>query len=123
MDLDFTLTKNPITNDILVLNSTQAIKNSVKNIIITRKGERLFQPFLGTNISALLFGIADKTLADSMIAEIKNVINLFEPRISITNITVYLDDIDDHSLYVDMTYVILDTNVADGFTQILQRDR
>lgn len=122
MDLDFALTKNPITNDILVLNNSQAIKNSIKNLIITRKGERLFQPFLGTNIAALLFGIADKTLADSMIAEIKTVINLFEPRIAITNITIYLDD-DAHSLSVDMTYVILDTNTEDGFTQILQRDR
>jgi phage baseplate assembly protein W len=122
MDLDFSLVKHPNTDDIMVLNDVQSIKNSVRNLILTNKGERIFQPYIGTTLSNVLFEIADSDLGDTIIDSIKSVLSLFEPRIVVDSILVSLED-DDITLSVQIYYTILSTNVKDSVTQTIFRGR
>ena len=46
-DLDLSLTKHPIRNDIVLLKDDKAIKNAVKNLLRSNFYERPFQPTLG----------------------------------------------------------------------------
>ena len=54
-DLNLKLTKHPIRKDIIPLKDDAAIKNAVKNLLISNFYERPFQPTLGANLRGLLF--------------------------------------------------------------------
>ena len=43
-DLSISFTRNKITNDLLVKKEDAAVKQAVVNILMTNKGERLFDP-------------------------------------------------------------------------------
>ena len=58
-DLDLSLKIHPIRKDIIPLKDDAAIKNAVKNLLISNFFERPFQPTLGANLRGLLFEPAD----------------------------------------------------------------
>ena len=58
-DLNLKLTRHPIRKDIMPLKDDEAIKNSVKNLVLTNFFERPFQPRVGANLRGLLFEPAD----------------------------------------------------------------
>jgi phage baseplate assembly protein W len=119
MDLNLSLTKNPQNNDLLMLNDNQSIRSSIKNLILTNKGERIFQPYLGTNLNKLLFQIADVELANDLIEQIKSVIYLYESRVTINSIDVFLED-DNMTLSATIEYTINFSGVADNITTIIK---
>ena len=54
-DLDLFFNAHPITKDITVKTDTDAIKRSVKNIVLTNYYERPFKPSLGGGVRNLMF--------------------------------------------------------------------
>jgi phage baseplate assembly protein W len=88
------LTVNPISTDLALKNNEESIKESLKNLILTDRGERLFQPNLGSDVRASLFENATPVTLKIMEERVKDVINNFEPRVS-------LIDVDVTSLYDD----------------------
>ena len=121
MDIDFTLRKLPYSDDINVLNGDLAIKNSVKNLISTVIGERIFQPNIGTNINRYLFEIVDVTIADRITLEIKEVLNNYEPRITLNQVNVIEED-DGVKIIVEIEYTINETGVQETLNKILELD-
>lgn len=87
-DIDLDFTAHPVTGDIVRLYNEDAIKTSVKNLILTKFYDRPFQPELGSRVMALLFeNFSSATVA--MIKEsIKNTIDEYEPRATIEDIVV-----------------------------------
>ena len=59
-DLDLSLTVHPDLRDIVPLTDIDAVKSSVRNLVLTNFNERPFQPALGSNLRGLLFEPADK---------------------------------------------------------------
>ena len=53
LDLDFTL--NPISKDVNILRDNEAIKRSVRNIVLYNFLEKPFKPTFGGNVTAQLF--------------------------------------------------------------------
>ena len=101
-DVSFNFTKNPITNDVVVLKNEESIKQSVKNLILTKIGERLFRPLLGTNTTTYLFELSTTFSENSLIEEIENVLTTYEPRISLKNITVDVnDELSEFNVYIE----------------------
>ncbi len=87
-DLNLKLTLHPVRKDIMSLKDDAAIKNSVKNLLLTNFFERPFQPDLGANLRALLFEPADVITRVALRDTIKNVLNEREPRISDVTVLV-----------------------------------
>ena len=54
-DLDLSLTLHPTKKDIAAVKDLEAVKHSVKNLVLTNFNERPFHPELGGNVRALLF--------------------------------------------------------------------
>jgi len=79
------------------LKDDAAIKNSVKNLLLTNFFERPFQPDLGANLRALLFEPADVITRVALRDTIKNVLNEREPRIS--DVTVLVENEDAKNAY------------------------
>ena len=47
--------KTPVGNQLARVVNDKSINQSLKNLIMTNLGERLFQPFIGSNIYRTLF--------------------------------------------------------------------
>lgn len=88
------LTVNPISLDLAMKKDEEAIKESLKNLILTDRGERLMQPNLGSDVRASLFENATPVTLKILEERVRDVINNYEPRVSII-------DIDVTSLYDD----------------------
>jgi phage baseplate assembly protein W len=93
-DLDLSLTLHPIRKDIIPLKDDNAIKNAVKNLLITNFYERPFSRDIGANLRALLFQPADVITEISLKENIKRVIKKYEQRVVTTGIDVKFVDND-----------------------------
>ena len=55
IDLDLDFTRNPATNDVSFKKDEEAIKRSVRNLVLTNFGERKFHPEIGSDAYSYLF--------------------------------------------------------------------
>ena len=64
------------------------LKSNVRNLLLTRKGERLGQPTFGTNLHTLLFEPNDEELEQKIYDTIDNSIRNWLPQLSIREINI-----------------------------------
>lgn len=76
---------NPDTKDLYRNVNLNAIQQSLRNLIFTDRGERLFQPNIGSNIRKILFENSSPQVAQMIKEYVKSTIELNEPRV------LYLD--------------------------------
>ena len=87
-DINASLAVNPVTGDIAQLDNVESIRASILNILRTRKGERLFQPELGTNIHKMLFEPNTPFTAGLIKQELTSSITKQEPRVVVEKVEV-----------------------------------
>tara|TARA_B100001079_G_C16330965_1_gene479101 strand:+ start:290 stop:682 length:393 start_codon:yes stop_codon:yes gene_type:complete len=104
-DININFKKHPVTGDLVVSKDASAIKQSIVNLLLTNKGERLFQPEYGSDIRSQLFEPLDYATAASIKSSILYSLSTFEPRINVLNINIFLNYAD-NGFNVDMTYKI-----------------
>jgi len=105
-DLSITFDKNPVTSDLLVTKNDAAIKRAIVNLILTKPGDRFFNPNIGCRISGLLFEPLDFITAGLVQNEIKYTINAFEPRVILKDVEVEVDE-DNNRFEVIVEYTII----------------
>ena len=54
-DVNITFKKHPVTDDVVVSKDNAAIKQSIISLLLTNRGERLFNSDYGSNIRSFLF--------------------------------------------------------------------
>jgi len=114
------LTLNPINLDLARRVDEEAIKESVKNLILTDRGERLFQPNVGCNIRYILFenaGPETAILAKQLITE---TISAYEPRANIINIDVVFS-VDLNNAKITITFNVINKEEPITFNVTLDR--
>ena len=72
--------------------SFEQAKSNLKNLLLTRKGERIMQPNFGSGLHDLLFEQADDQLEQRLEDEITNTVNFWLPYINISEIEVTMTD-------------------------------
>jgi len=87
-DLSLAFKLHPEFGDVRPVKDLNAIKNSVKNILLTKKGERPFNPLLGCNLKKYLFEPADGFTKNAIEHEIRTSIGEQEPRVKIIDLIV-----------------------------------
>jgi len=87
-DLNLQMIPHPQKRDIVPLKGELAVKNAVKNLLLTNFFERPFNSTLGANLRGLLFEPADAITKLALENGIKNVLNNHEPRIDNVNVLV-----------------------------------
>ena len=105
-DLSVTFKKHPVTNDLVTVKDKAAVSQSIKGLLLTRRGERPFQPDLGSGLQDLLFEPMDYGSAALIKKEIRETLNRFEPRISITKLMCY-PDLMNNGYDVELEYKII----------------
>ena len=102
-DLDLKFQQHPVYKDIVPLSDIDAVKQSVRNILFTNKGERLFQPSIGSGVFDLLFEHADPLTFQAVRDNIKDILSVLEPRINQIQVQIE-DDIDKNELAVTVNF-------------------
>lgn len=105
-DISLSFSRHPITNDLIALNNEDAIKKSVINLVRTRVGERFFNNLIGSSVEQSLFELQDPGSAIFLENEIETLLNNFEPRIRLNNISVKFPE-DTNDLLVRIEYDIV----------------
>ena len=120
LDLDFGL--NSVTKDVNKLTDAEAIKRSVRNLINLNNYEKPFRPEIGSGIRGLLFEPMTELTSHFMQVKIAEILNEFEPRISVSNIII--NNQEDRNAYsVSIHFLIKGTQepiVVDTFLERLR---
>ena len=120
LDLNIALSRNPFTDDVSSVKNDNAIKQAVKNLVLTTPGEKPFQPLIGSKVSNLLFEPLDAFTADAIQDEIINTINQYEPRVELTEVSVK-PIYEGNKFSIEIEYRIVGLPVVETINFVLQR--
>lgn len=107
------LEKSPVSSDLTIWKDEDAVKESIKNLILTDRGERLMQPQIGGNINAMLFENITPAVLILIQDAVETTIDLYEPRAELIDVTA-TSNIDDNTVRVNIAFYI--TNVQQPIT-------
>ena len=95
----------------------EAVKNNIKNLLNTRRGERVFQPSFGSNLRAILFDSFDTVTPDNIDEAIREAVNRQLPYITINEVNVVQDGQNENSILVSIEYsTTLEPDTLDSLT-------
>jgi phage baseplate assembly protein W len=109
-DLSMTFQINPINYDLISLKNETAIARSIRNIVLTNRGERLFNVNFGTDLRNSLFENMDDISISFLEDKISEAIRLYEPRVILNSVSVESDEIS-YELNATINYTIVGVNV------------
>lgn len=101
---------NKQNKSVTLVSEEQDIKESLIILMSTRLGERLMQPKYGCDLSILNFEPIDIALINKARSLINYAILYHEPRITLENIDVNTDEMNNGILYFNIEYTIRKTN-------------
>jgi phage baseplate assembly protein W len=113
--------RTPYGNQLGRITNEQSVTQSLKNIILTNLGERLFQPFIGSNVNAFLFEPNSGQFQTLIESYIDNAIKNNEPRVNTQEISVNL--VDDYSIQISIVYNLINNPIPLTFAFLLKRVR
>jgi len=105
-DISLSLTANPLTKDLNILKNENAIARSIQNLVLTIRGEKFFEPSIGTSLNTLLFETIDIFTARRLETEIIEVIKINEPRVELIE-TVVTPNYDEGAMDIKVVYLIV----------------
>ena len=121
-DLHKDMTQNPLTEDLSLKRDEEAVMESIKNLILTNRGERLMQPLIGGNVQAMLFENNTPAIIKLIQEQIKTVIREYEPRATLIDVIVR-SSIDESTVEVDVYFYINNVVEPISVTVFLERIR
>jgi len=107
-DIDNAFSALPVSGDIATKTDEAAIKQALRNLILTRPYERPFHPEIGSPVTALLFENYTPLTKQLIEQTITNTINNFEPRVRLLGVVVEGHP-DENGVDVSIYFTILNT--------------
>ena len=86
-DIDFSFSKNPFTGDLNLVQDSTSIKQSIKNIVLTLRGEKSFNYNFGASVQDILFEQPDD-ISVTVLSAIDFAIRQNEPRINLKRVSL-----------------------------------
>jgi phage baseplate assembly protein W len=121
-DLNLSLLLNGFTGDLSPMRDDEAVKNAVRNLVLTNFYERPFQPELAANLRGLLFEPSMPITKIELRQNIKDVITYYEPRIILRAVNIL--ERDENNTWVVIIYFKIKEFDTDSQVEIvLQRLR
>lgn len=106
-DVDLSFTTNT-RKDVYKKTDAAAVKQAVKNLILTHRGEKPFSPYFGTKIRDMLFDLAYSGMTYDIQERIKVAINNFEPRAYVQSVKAKVLE-DQNTIDVQVVFLILNS--------------
>lgn len=126
-DLDLDFLAHPTTGDVVRKTGLDAIKRSVRNLVLTNFYDRKFRSAIGSNATKILFDNINPFTATFLKDAIIEVITNFEPRVKLSEnendgVIVTVDP-DGNGYNVQLTFTIINTGAPAVFNLFLERIR
>lgn len=113
---------NPLTKDVSLKYDAEAIKRSLRNLVFTRKYERLFQPQINAGIHDLLFENFGSIQLVTLRSRIEQTIVNFEPRVTEVSVEL-LENQEEHHLTMNIYFRVRNVPGMQELSIDLQRVR
>lgn len=113
--------KTPFGNDLAKVVNERAVSQSLRNLIKTNVGERLFQPTIGSDVMRSLFEINGAPTTTILKQYITTTIKNNEPRINLLGVTV--NDVDPITIEIIIVYALINNPQPISLSIILKRVR
>jgi phage baseplate assembly protein W len=114
--------KHPITNNLAKTTNEESVKQSLRNLILTNIGERLFEPTVGSNVLASLFEPDDVVTAQNIVYHINLTVAQNEPRVNMLDVSV-VPLPDQNAFSVSLLFSIINNPTPIALSLILRRVR
>jgi len=121
-DLDFNFLLHPKTGDVSTRSDEEAIKQSIRNLVLTRNYERPFRSEVGCQATNLLFEPMSPMLSTLIEKTITDTIANYEPRVDLLDVKVRFSP-ENNSAYITITFKIRNTETPVSVNIILERTR
>ena len=122
-DLDLFFGTKAASKDISKVNDIQAVKRSVRNLILTNHYEKPFHPEIGSGVRDVLFENMTPTTSHILIRKIEMVIEQFEPRARLISVSAFPNlDRNEYECTISFYVVNAPTELVD-LTVFLERLR
>lgn len=118
IDLDM----HPVSKDVAPRINENAIKDSIRNLLLTDPGERPFRPQLGGGIRAMLFDNMTPQTVVSMREQIRETISEYEPRANLIDVVVN-PDFDKNHVNVTVVFNVINRQEPVTLDVIITRVR
>ncbi|MGY8867248.1 MAG: GPW/gp25 family protein [Methylophagaceae bacterium] len=113
---------SPISKDLALMKDEDAVKQSIKNLMLTDPGERLMQPNIGGGIRQLLFEQMTPGTLKLMEENIVDTIEIYEPRAELIDVRV-IAGLDDTHVNISVLFSVRNEEQPIQLDVILDRTR
>jgi phage baseplate assembly protein W len=122
-DFLMNLDRNPISGELARVNNERSVVRAMKNLILTRRGERFFDSTIGCGIDNYLFEPMDDVTADLIRTSIETTITQHEPRVELKLVDVQPRE-DMNAYVIAITYALVNAPAQFlSFSTVLKRVR
>ena len=121
-DVSLTFARNVVTSDVVAVTGEDAVKRSIKLLLMSRAGETPFFPEFGSRIFTLLFEPIDPITTVLLQHEIQATIEAYEPRVNIRRLTATPSS-DEQGYDIDCLFSIVNQTAPVTLTLYLSRLR
>ena len=108
IDLDLFFNKKTTSKDISKVTNIQAVKRSVRNLILTNHYEKPFHPEIGSGVRGMLFELMTPLTAQILAKKVEDVIINFEPRARLISVQA-IPDLDRNAYEVSVKFYVVNT--------------
>ena len=109
-DLDLFFSKKISDSDISKVTDIQAVKRSVRNLILLNHYEKPFHPEIGSGVRDILFEPMTAITAVILNRKIEDTINNFEPRAKLISVRS-IPDLDQNAYNVSIEFFVVNTPI------------
>jgi len=115
--------KTPYGNQLGRVENENAVNQSLRNLVKTNLGERLFQPLIGSDVYASLFELNNPESLDMLEMNIRNMITNSEPRVNLIETTAKTYDSDENYIEITLIYNLINNPEPINLTLLIKRVR
>ena len=107
-DLDLFFGKTKAAKDVGRVFDIQAVKRSVRNLVLLNTYEKPFHPEISSGVRGMLFENMTPSTANILARKVEHVINKFEPRARLISVTA-IPDLDRNAYEVAVQFYVVNT--------------
>ena len=107
-DLDLFFSAKGVSKDISKVSDIQAVKRSVRNLVLLNHYEKPFHPEIGSGVRDILFEPMTPITASILARKIETVIENYEPRAKLIGVRAQ-PDLDRNSYEVTVEFYVINT--------------
>jgi len=107
-DLDLFFGKKSSNNDVSEVTDVQAVKRSIRNLVLLNTYEKPFHPEISSGVRDMLFELMTPVSAAILARKIQDVIENFEPRARLVGVRS-IPDYDRNSYSVSIEFYVVNT--------------